>query len=213
MSKHVLLCSLGKSPGVVTECILDLRKRNKKINKLILITTKGTELEEKLIKLGLKHLQSFKEFSKIEVKTFRIDKDDIKSVEDIRSFRRVIGQALNTLNQDEKASLIVNLAGGRKTIPIDMYIGISLREGVEETYHLLVEKETLIQEYQKKFNEKWQNKVNEFYEKDELPSEFLNDLEKLFNPEKGFNVKVHLIKLPVPTLSREERKKIIDLFK
>lgn len=201
----VLVSTIGLSPAVVTEIVDELGKRNISIREVILLPTKRAMLSYHMLLLDFKY-GPYK--NKIRLEKEDLPFNDIRNKGDCRTFRAVMRRALRKAAKKagDPQRVYVNLAGGRKTMPIDALL-ISMAAGIENVYHIIAEEVPGVENVLKALSDKAKREIDDCIKSKRKPSDKV--LEKIVNLCHPKGLTIHLVKIPIPSLNEEERKRLI----
>jgi CRISPR-associated Csx14 family protein len=198
----VMIATLGLTPSVVTEMMDELQKRNINIEEVHVVTTKGSELSYHVLKLHFLHTKRYPQVVKI--KQTEVELQDINSVRDVKTYRNRFHTTINSLKYSDPGQIYVNIAGGRKTMPIDAYL-LALSHGIENIYHVVAPGIGGVENVNQKFTGDRASTIRDASENGtELSKELLEEIDKYLHP----NVEISLIKVPVPRLSPDQREEL-----
>jgi len=234
---NVAVFTLGLSPPIAVEFLLGLSNRGIKCDRGIAIITKGAAPSFQALKIALHwsskatNLFPFlskdvlvKDLSYVSLFSKKIVIDDIARPRDCQTFRVQFNSALRDAIKwagEDVSKVYVCVAGGRKTIPIDATL-ISIAEGIRNVYHVIAPK---IPGIAGEFANLVAGKIDEVEVGDKiLPRRVLLEklskfAEKPWETEKDLikysltlcfpprNLEFYLVKIPIPRLSLEERKR------
>lgn len=202
---RALISTIGTTPQVVTEVIDELEKRGEEIETCYLLPTtyKGVQLSASVLSLDFKYGRYD---GKINLEKEELPFDDIRTPKNCKTFRNILQQVIGkALKHYPLAEVGVILAGGRKTMPIDGML-LSMANGIKSgnIFHIIAEGEPGVRNVFKEFNEKERDQILEYAKKKkEPPASLLKKIGKLCHPE---GITTHLIRIPVPGLSKKQRK-------
>ena len=233
LSKDVAVFTLGLSPPIATEFLIGLRKRGVECSRAIAVTTKGALPSFHALKVALywsseagrkfsdlMHTIEIDDFSSLDLRVKQLNISDIQKPIDCRTFRSQFDGALNDALRwmgNDPTRIHVCVAGGRKTMPIDAML-VSIAEGIRNVYHVIA---PTVPGIAREFADLVIGKVQAMrgIPREQLlatlewcarrPREADEDvirytLEVCFPPR---NLEFHLVRIPVPELSEDERKR------
>jgi len=192
MQKNVLVSSLGKTPAVVTEMVDLLEERGIPIHEVVVFPARNVLSSYYVLLVDFKY-GPYRGEKRIEKQELSFD--DVRDERDCEEFRRVVEEVISEKVREGKR-VIASVAGGRKTMPIDMLIAARKR-GVRDVYHVIAE-------------EKWGSweelealeKVHDLKAIAEggtnPPKELVNSIVKMCHPE---DLSLRLIRIPIEELS------------
>lgn len=202
----VAVSTLGLTPAVVTEFIEELGKRNVSVSEVFLVTTKTSAVSSYALQLYFR-LKGWK----VKVNLNVIGVDDISSPNDCRTFRSEVLKVLKTAvkRAGGEDNVYVSLAGGRKTMPIDMFLA-AMAKGIKNVYHVVapgasdqnifrVLRDAELEEVRRAAED---SKVR-------VSEELARKVEEICRPEENVN----LIMVPMPPLSPEDMKALEESLK
>jgi len=168
---NILVTSMGLSPGIVTEGIDYVQKNlGIKIDKVLVITTQRALND--YANLLLTYAETEMSFKNIDFR-YTLPKEDIKDYRDQLEMIEVMRKAI--LEADPRANeVIVNIAGGRKTMSADLLL-LSYMFNVNYVIHVLSDSAEVTW---REISEKVKNKSY-----DELEPELKGKVKKTFQPE------------------------------
>jgi len=134
MSRNVLISSIGWTPAVITEIIDLLEERGIPIHEVVVFPTKDVLPSYYALLIDFKY-GPYKGEKRIE--KCELPFTDIKDEKDCEEFRRIVENVI-TKKIEEGKNVIVSVAGGRKTMPLDMMI-VAKKNGIKEIYHVIAE--------------------------------------------------------------------------
>lgn len=168
---NILVTSMGLSPGIVTEGIIYVQNNlNIKIDKVFVITTQKALND--YANLLLSYTETEMNFNNFDFQ-YILPKDDIKDYRDQLEMIKVMRKAISAADPKNN-EVIVNIAGGRKTMSADLLL-LSYMSNVSYVIHVL--SESAEREWNK-ISEKVKNKKY-----DELEPELKEKVKKAFEPE------------------------------
>jgi DNA-binding MarR family transcriptional regulator len=180
----VIISTLGLTPAIVTEMMDELQKRGVNVREVHVVTTKGAELSYHVLRVHLSHTERYP------VKTYR------------NRFQAAIKAVLKHANTND---VYVNLAGGRKTMPIDAYL-LALAHGIDNIYHVVAPAIGGVQDVNKKFQGDKAKAIKRASEEGSRPSEeLLKEIDEYLHP----SVEVSLVRIPSPALTADQRKELL----
>lgn len=200
----VLVSTLGLSPAIVTEMVDELNKRNISIEEVTLLTTKGAALSYNVLKLDFKY-GSYND--KIRLENVNLPFDDIRNLQNCKTFRVIMRKELRKAlkRAGDYKNVYVNLAGGRKTMPIDALL-VSMALGIKNVYHVIAEEVSGIRNIRDVLSIEETKAIEDSVRADEKPkNDLIKKISDLLHP-KGLSV--HLVRIPLPILADEHRKKL-----
>jgi CRISPR-associated Csx14 family protein len=165
----ILVSSMGLSPGVVTESVKYLSERNIKPDAVFILTTASAW--NKYGKLLSEYLE--KEMNITDVRQHPSGIEDIRNVNDEL---RMMNEMRDHIREAEpgKNRVIINIAGGRKTMSADLLL-LGLMHNVELVIHVLSNKG------EKSWNSIAKDVENKSYS--ELNDELKKKLHEAFQPD------------------------------
>ena len=183
----VLLSSLGWTPAVVTEVIDLLEGKGIKIDEVVVFPTKDIIASYYALVIDFKY-GPYQEKKKIE--KYDLPFHDIENEQDCEKFREIIENVINE-KEKEGRNVIISVAGGRKTMPLDLML-VASRKNIKVVYHVIAkEKKGISNEFagiQKIFNFKALVERNEA-----MPKEILNFIVDMCHPK---DLTLKLIQIP-----------------
>ena len=234
---RIALFTLGLSPPIAIEFLLKLLDHGVKCERGISVTTKGAAPSFHALKIALhwssRATDLFPQLSKnllirdlsyMDLSQRDLELNDISKPGDCRTFRTRFNSALRDAvkwAQGDVDKVYVCVAGGRKTMPIDAVL-TSTAEGIRNVCHIIAPK---IPGITTEFADLVIGKIDEVNVDDRRLSrdELLEKLSKYAEePEKAEkdiikysielcfppkNLEFHLVKIPIPRLTPEERKR------
>jgi CRISPR-associated Csx14 family protein len=200
----VIISTLGLTPAIVTEMMDELQKRGVNVREVHVVTTKGAELSYHVLRVHLLHTKRYPE--RVEIKQTDVDLEDIISEKDVKTYRNRFQAAIKAvLKHTSTNDVYVNLAGGRKTMPIDAYL-LALAQGIDNIYHVVAPAIGGVQDVNKKFQGDKAKAVKRASEEGSKPSEeLLKEIDEYLHP----SVEVSLIRIPSPALTAGQRKELL----
>ncbi len=233
MWNDIGVMTLGLSPPIVTEFLIELEKRGLKLSRIVVITTKGSRPSYDLLKIAMYWSSKAREvfpdlvdgiqlsdFSTTEIVLKTLTLEDIAKPEDCYTFRSQFDSALNDALKwagRDLRRVHVCAAGGRKTMPIDAVL-VSIAEGINNVYHVIapripgisMEFANLVTGKNKEVRgidrDEMLSKLSQYAEKPEEAEEDIAKyaLEVCFPPK---DLDFHLVRIPIPKLPPEERRR------
>ena len=195
----VVVSTLGLTPAVVTEFIEELGKRNVSVSEVFLVTTKTSVVSSYTLQLYFR-LKGWN----IKVNFNVVGVEDISSPNDCRTFRSEVLKVLETAvkRAGGEDNVYVSLAGGRKTMPVDMFL-VAMAKGINNVYHV-VAPGAGVQNILKVLSDAELEEVKRAAEepKVRVSEELARKVEEICKPEEDVN----LIRVPMPPLSPEDMK-------
>lgn len=200
----ILVSTIGLSPAVVTETIDELEKRGAAINRVRILLTRGSRPSYDVLNLDFAFgpYQGTKDLEPVDIAL-----QDIKTEGDCKTFRanvrRELRTALNKAGSPEQ--VYVSLAGGRKTMPIDaMLVAMSL--GIMNVYHVIAEEILGVASVMDLFSKVEMEEIQRYSKEGKRPPEAL--LRKILDLCHPKGLTVHLIRIPIPRLTLQQRREL-----
>ncbi len=196
----VVVSTLGLSPAIVTEFIEELRKRKVDVEEVFLAATRTSVVSAYALQLYFR-LKGWN----VKVKPRTLKVEDIRRPEDCRAFRvemlKVLKDAVKRAGGAD--NVYVSLAGGRKTMPIDMFLAAMAR-GVRNVYHVVAPGVLGTQNILNVLSEEELKQVERAARdpRVKVSEELAGKVEELCRPEEDVN----LVRVPIPRLPDEEVK-------
>ena len=131
--RNVLISSLGWTPAVVTEVVDLLESEGTKIDEVVVFPTSSILPSFYALLIDFKY-GPYKGEKKIERRDLPFD--DIRDERDCEAFREIVEKVID--EKREEGGVFISVAGGRKTMPLDMML-VARRKGIREVYHVIAE--------------------------------------------------------------------------
>jgi CRISPR-associated Csx14 family protein len=185
--RNVLVSSLGWTPAVVTEVVDLLERERTKMDEVVVFPTSSVLPSFYALLIDFKY-GPYNGKKRIERRDLPFD--DIRDEGDCEAFRRILAEVIDE-KQEEGERVFMSVAGGRKTMPLDMML-VARRKEIKEVYHVIAEEVRGISNefsaIQKIFDLK-----GIVEGKTEAPREIIDFIVKMCHPEK---LTLRLIRIP-----------------
>ncbi len=203
----VVVSTLGLTPAIVTEFIEELGRRGVNVDEVFLVATRTSAVSAYALKLYFR-LKGWSVKLNLNVTSV----EDISSPKDCKTFRsevlKVLKNAVKRAGGED--NVYVSLAGGRKTMPIDMFLA-AMAKGVRNVYHVVAPGIPGVQNILRVLSDREVEEVRKAAEnpKVEVPDELAKKVEEICRPEENVN----LIRVPTPSLSKNDMKALENALK
>ena len=203
--RGVAVISMGLTPVVASEFLLELEERGVQVDRALLVCTGVSVYSYYALRVAFGaaerlDLPQLKVPRYVELNAYTLDVEDILRPEDSRSYRTQFAHAIRTALKwagGDPASVYVCVAGGRKTMPIDATL-VAWVHKITNVYHVVAPTVPGIQQEFTSLllrDEEFRNQLKKYHDKPkDAPIEFVEKVAKYCFPPA--DLEYYIVRIP-----------------